>query len=602
MLEDRAGNWIEYGEAYYGDEAAPMPDACKNLSVIVDWRYSINYVLNGGVNHPYNPDGYNEIKRPSRLADATREGYTFGGWYKDSSLRTALDELKPGMKSNLTLYAKWIPNEDLYSIEFNANGGAVEGSEVAGSMAVMEGLKIGTTYTLPAVGFTRPGFRFAGWAESSDGDVIYANKAKIKDLSLHGEAVQLYAVWERNTYTVTFSGNGGKAGKAASYTQAVTCWTGQQLEENAFVRTGYTFKEWNTRKDGKGLSYADKELVQNPVNNAPNKGKVTLYAIWTANTYTIRYDIGTGAAGTMAPQAVAYDKSVKLSGNAFKYPGYSFAGWTVDGSETVKYKDKASVKNLRSEDGAEIKLTAVWKANTYTVSFSANGGKGTVPASVTKTGTDAVQIPEYNVNGMDFAGYTFKEWNTKADGTGTGYRPGESVVFDTKNKATVTLYAVWYYRVTFSPGTGTGVAYADSSMIYNRAHTVNGEGFRKAGYYVAGWNKSEAAAAKGTVQFKVNAVKNVGPDTELFAVWKPFAYTIRFDANGGTGKMGNLSMTFNTAKALTANAFKNPGKTFLGWSLEPGAAQADFANKARIKDEIVPQTNKQVITLYAVWA
>ena len=54
------------------------------------------------------------------LPEATREGYTFAGWYADAGLTSAFTtRLMP--KADTTVYAKWTANE--YTVNFNVNGG-----------------------------------------------------------------------------------------------------------------------------------------------------------------------------------------------------------------------------------------------------------------------------------------------------------------------------------------------------------------------------------------------------------------------------------------------------------------------------------------------
>ena len=47
--------------------------------------YTINYNLNGGVNHPENPESYDEVAGRFDLKDPSREGYSFLGWYIEFS-------------------------------------------------------------------------------------------------------------------------------------------------------------------------------------------------------------------------------------------------------------------------------------------------------------------------------------------------------------------------------------------------------------------------------------------------------------------------------------------------------------------------------------
>lgn len=100
---------------------------------------------------------------------------------------------------------------------------------------------------------------------------------------------------------------------------------------------------------------------------------------------------------------------------------------TRDGYEFIGWKDETGfVKSINHRNAT---LTAVWK-KTITVSFDANGGEG---AMTPLEGT------EVTVPGCSFAqgGYSFAGWNTKKDGTGTQYAPGDKI------KNTATLYAQW---------------------------------------------------------------------------------------------------------------------------------------------------------------
>lgn len=547
----------------------------------------------------------------------TKIGYMFNGWkaagkaYRDGQL---VNNLASAEGAVVTMQAQWKADPKYpgykYTVNFDGNG------NTGGRMAA-EAMVVGAAKALTACGYTKTGYHIAGWDTDPAGETaVYANKQLIKEalnIELNPDpdntvltSVQLYAVWEKNNYTITFNGNGGSyipegtTKKLTTATQVMTYDELETLNDNPFSRIGYTFKEWNTRKDGKGTGYDDGyEAIFNLV--PTNNGKTTLYAIWTANSYTIEFNIGAGKTGEMADMPMTYDKSVRLNANEFHYPGYSFAGWSVGGTGTVKYKDKVAVKNLCTEDGDKITLTAVWTPNTYTVRFAPNGGRGVTPAPLAGVADNPVVLPPNPYTFTTAAGdYIFVEWNTKADGTGDGYELYENKVFDTKNRATVTLYAIWNYSVTFNPGTADEGTEFTKGLVYNRTSVEEPETFRKAGYYIAGWNKVEASAAKGAIQYKVNAVRNVGPDATLYAVWKPMTYSIKFDANGGTGRMANLAMTYGTAKVLTANAFKNVGYTFAGWSTTPKGA-VEYGNKDRITNELVPAYNKEVITLYAVW-
>lgn len=95
-----------------------------------------------------------------------------------------------------------------------------------------------------------------------------------------------------NQYTVTYNANGG-TGTAASqkkkYDADFSLSTGGSIK-----RAGYTLSGWNTKADGTGKNYS---LGQNVSNlTATNDGTVKLYAKWTPNTLTVKYDANGGYA------------------------------------------------------------------------------------------------------------------------------------------------------------------------------------------------------------------------------------------------------------------------------------------------------------------
>ena len=154
------------------------------------------------------------------------------------------------------------------------------------------------------------------------------------------------------TYTVNFDANGGEG---AMTSQTLTYGkTSESLKANAFTKPGYTFAGWNTAADGTGTAYTNRQTTPNVTTE--NGGAVTLYAQWTANSYTVKFD-GNGAEGTMVDQSFTYDAEQALTANGFTKTGYTFAGWKL-GDTT--YEDGATVKNLATSE--EITLIAQWTA------------------------------------------------------------------------------------------------------------------------------------------------------------------------------------------------------------------------------------------------
>ena len=148
-------------------------------------------------------------------------------------------------------------------------------------------------------------------------------------------------------------------------------------------------------------------------------------------------------------------------------------------------------------------------------------------------------------NAFKRTNYHFKGWSTTKGGS-VKYADKQVANLSSKNGATVTLYAVWErstYTVAFDANGGTGTTKALSINVgAKKALTANA--FKRTGYAFLGWAKKKTAT-KADYKDKAS-VKNLKASgtVALYAVWKANAYTVKFDANGGTGKMANLAMTY----------------------------------------------------------
>lgn len=187
--------------------------------------------------------------------------------------------------------------------------------------------------------------------------------------------------WKINKYTVTYNSNGGTGIMASSdYTYGVA----QALSANVFTKDGYTFKNWNTKADGTGTNYMDKQSI-NIVED------LTLYAQWKSNDstgeeeetvikYYIRYDKNSGT-GTMKNSEHKYGYASNLSKNTFKRTGYTFNGWNTkaNGTGTI-YTDGQTISNLASNNGDIVTLYAQWseivKEDVPTTPGSGNDNSG----------------------------------------------------------------------------------------------------------------------------------------------------------------------------------------------------------------------------------
>ena len=250
--------------------------------------------------------------------------------------------------------------------------------------------------------------------------------------------------------------------------------------------------------------------------------------------YTVHYDAN-GGSGAMGNSSFAIGFWEKLEKNSFTKAGSVFSGWSATPDGQPEYADEGFVKNLSAVQNGSITLYAMWGAqNTYTVSYTANGGEGLMPPSVFMLG----QIYTLSLNTFTRTGYTFEGWATEPSGT-VGFTDGQIVGYLTTTAgATVHLYAVWKaitYTVVYNANGGSGTM-ADSIFTYDEPQTLRANSFTRSGYPFTGWATSpggQAEYADGE-DFQCH-VPPAGGTRTLYAVWILAGfYTITFDPNNGS--------------------------------------------------------------------
>lgn len=235
-----------------------------------------------------------------------------------------------------------------YWVSFDANGGT-------GSIAT----RLFTTSTianLPVCTMEREGHEFVGWSLTDDGKVAFYDGEAVMDMTSK-DSMTLYAVWEPSAYQVIFDANGGSG---TMQPQQGVIGTDITLNLNQFTRTGYRFGGWATEAGGKAV-YADGERVKDLKPSA--QGTVTLYAVWVANNYTLRFHAN-GGTGDMPDQILTYDIPAAIVANQFVLDGYDFVGWATNDSGTVVWEDEQTICNVSAVHNDTIDAYAVWKEGT----------------------------------------------------------------------------------------------------------------------------------------------------------------------------------------------------------------------------------------------
>ena len=322
--------------------------------------------------------------------------------------------------------------------------------------------------------FARTGWHFTGWNTKADGTGdAYAAGATYTFTAAHNlETVELYAQWERNTYTVTFNCNGGEAcapitvtyGKA--YGNLPFCFVdGMQnlgwylVDENGNV-TDTSIGERTLVTEARNHELFQKREIKKPtvklnlsrpVYNYLEK-PVTIQSSGITEYPALKYSYQWYKDGTALTDGNIYEGS-NTANLTLKHDYVSCSG-LYKLVVTISVADNSGIVSANGTVTAENSYDLLIRRSSNMVIYDANGGVGG-PLNDSDYYDKANDRYIAKLRGVDAIpnsplvreGYHFLGWNTKADGTGDSYKPGDFYVFDRELSENgglrVTLYAMW---------------------------------------------------------------------------------------------------------------------------------------------------------------
>lgn len=275
------------------------------------------------------------------------------------------------------------------------------------------------------------------------------------------------------------------------------------------------------------------------------------YELTSSPFYTVTYDAN-GGEGTVTDANSPYEAAatVTVLGNDFTYGCHTFSKWNTaaDGSGTDYNPSETFTIS------ANTTLYAQWTQDTYTITYNANGGTGTMEDGAKNCGEDYT-IAENGFTPQD--GYAFVGWNTQSDGSGTAYAAGSTYSTD----ANLALYAQWSnvsYTVTFDPGSGTVTPASLSGVSINLSElTVTPPD----GWTLYGWALEATDGATNSAPEIVSNPYSPTGDVTLYAVYmKEEEGSAMITPTAITGSADPYSYTISN-DGYTLQANKNNGST-----------------------------------------
>ena len=299
----------------------------------------------------------------------------------------------------------------------------------------------------------------------------------------------MYAVYSREL-TVHFDGNGATSGSTQDITTTVylnsnSILTSEQtisLPVNGYSRTGYgqADKVWNEETDGNGAGYAAGEEFTATVSYDAVPFETTLYATWVPLNYTVEYYQGDVKLGETDHN---FDQDSYLRTYDGEAPEtWIFAGWgEKDNSDSlvVTYQDSELVRNLATNDGAVVKLYAIFKRDIIFKSGIDGMTEYTAeqlynPSADENNNVTAVTAPVLaHIDGWDGIGY-----RNDGEATALGSAPGSvaatytttGTVAPTYNQTDITYYGLYERELSFVSGMD------DTKTTVTRTQYLNSNG------------------------------------------------------------------------------------------------------------------------------
>ena len=402
-----------------------------------------------------------------------------------------------------------------HDIVYELDGGVFENESPDSYTILTEDIALGKPI--------KHGYTFVGWIEE-EGDTP-ALDITIKKWSWGDKEYK--AVWEANKYTITLNENGGE-----SLDDLQVAYDSEFILPTP-VWPGHMFNGW----------FLGTQRVESGICDLTNN--VELIAKWDSITYDISYNLN-GGVNLNNPYTYITDEEVILV--APIRAGYTFIGWTSEDQTTPVIDLTLPIGTIGNKN-----LTANWEANTYTLTFDADGGTLTSNTQ-TVTYDSAFDLPTPTKLGHTFAGW---------------YNGNSRVTNGTWNYTeNISLKARWNvntYSITFDANGGT-VDSPSMNVTYNTEFTLPTP--TKTGHTFDGWYIGNVMMQDGTWSYTSNLI--------LTAKWTPKTYSMTFDANGGTVDSTSMNVVYGSQYTLPTPT--RTGYTFNGWYIGTTLVEAGTWN------------------------
>ena len=387
--------------------------------------FTISYTLDGGTNAAHNPADYTVETATITLADASKTGRTFKGWYSEAAFTNQVTEIATGSTGDISLYAKYSDEYTLQLSDVDFSGrkitdytnttekniiipdnfndvavtsigeNAFQNNQLTQVSIPNPVTSIGegafqdnpdlTSFNLPThhQGYSYP---WSNGKKSGD-EITDFTLSYVLDEDSKGDAVD---------FTITYNLDGGTndANNPANYTIETETITLADASKDGYT----TFAGW----------YSEAAFTNQVTEIATGSiGDVILYAKFDAITYDISYTLDGGTNAANNPADYTVETATITLENATKDGYTTFAGWYSDAAFTA---DNEVTEIATGSTGPKEFFAKFSDAITYDITYTLDGGTNAAnnPADYTVE-TATITLAEASKDG-----YTFEGWYSEA--------------------------------------------------------------------------------------------------------------------------------------------------------------------------------------------
>jgi len=579
----------------------------------------------------YDKDKSNIITLPTSTV-VKRAGYDFMGWTWNADgtgevleggsqqiITTEFAKAHADENMVFRFYAKWEAKS--YNIKYNVNGGdEIDGKTGGADKAQPDKMFDLSSFTVKK----NDGYRFIGWCIDPEGQGskvypdgsagIVVTSAEISEfVGETSKDITFYAIWKKISYTIKFDLKGGTSTVPLTIEDVKVDEEFALLAEGTYTSKFKTLKYWHildNTSEGSSFSSTVKTvkltrgMASMATQDENNANIVTVYAIWSDNRYTVRYDLTLDGkiSGGASIFPIDLNSDGYAIGDVFEYPagsetyvleGYVFKGWSpIAIGDTRAYEDGTFTATFASTTSDYVvTFYAVWEKETYILKFDLQGG---IPTNTPNTYTDTLTYISYPIKeGAEFIGWTVSENydglgpNALQDLEGTGnymaWTGKQSLATNFMNLQTagktVELVANWKskeYTLAYSINGGSGDIKYDTiraSIGGAKFDLPSVDNAYKEGYTLVGWALKDGTYLGGVsteskkiwIDFTQNMVSTSDDDETvwIYAQWKAIKYSVRYYSDETTPIYSTVSISYDEPLALDEPV--RAGWEFTGW-------------------------------------